>query len=222
MVLKSVFFDLDGTLLDTAPDFVYVLNTLLEENAERTLEDARIRATVSSGAKALIKLGFGIDEDHHRFEPLRLRLLELYSKHLADKSTPFPGILETLNYLQQNGIRWGVVTNKPLAYTQPLLNAISFPVAAAAVVCPDHTTHRKPHPEPLYLACKQTNCLPSEAIYLGDHQRDIDAGKNAGMRTIACNYGYIEEGEDPEIWQADHIVNHGNELIPLLQKYIQA
>lgn len=221
MSLKTVLFDLDGTLLDTAPDFIFVLNTLLQENDRQPIDDIRIRNTVSSGASALVKLGFGIGEDDERFEALRLRLLELYSLHLAENTRPFPGITETLAFLAANRIPWGVVTNKPLLYTAPLMEAMRFPQTASVIVCPDHVTHRKPHPEPLYLACKQSACSPAEAIYLGDHQRDIASGRNAGMPTVACHYGYIEEGEDPASWQADHIVKHADELPALLETYLR-
>ncbi len=221
MTLKAVLFDLDGTLLDTAPDFVTVLNTLLIEEGRDTLADDIIRATVSSGARALVQLGFNLNEGETEFERLRLRLLELYSAHLADATGPFAGIEDTLHFLREQSIAWGIVTNKPQAYTEPLMQQITLPgTPPATVICPDHVTHRKPHPEPLLLACKHLTCTPAEAIYLGDHRRDIESGRNAGMPTIACGYGYIEQGDSIHDWQASHIIEHASEIPAVLQHYL--
>lgn len=220
MTLKAVLFDLDGTLLDTAPDFVTALNTLLMEEKKATLDEQVIRNTVSNGAKALVQLAFPLDETDLEFERLRQRLLTLYSQHLADKTLPFTGINDVLMFLKQQQIAWGVVTNKPFVYTKPLLKKMPFPIAPHTVICPDHVTHRKPHPEPLLLACKQLSCKPFEAIYLGDHRRDIEAAQNATMLTIACAYGYIDPNEDIADWHADHIVQHAKEIIPILKTYI--
>ena len=195
MKIKSVLFDLDGTLLDTAPDFLKVLNTILTEESRPPVSEQQVRATVSSGASALVQLGFAIDEQHKDFERLRQRLLELYSLHLADETQPYKGINETLEWLQQENMQWGIVTNKPAAYTEPLLRQIPLATSPDIVICPDHVSHRKPHPEPLLLAFKKLQCTPPQSVYLGDHRRDIDAGRNAGMDTIACAYGYIETNE---------------------------
>ena len=127
-----------------------------------------------------------------------------------------------LCFLKQQKISWGVVTNKPFFYTEPLLKQMPFPVAPHTVVCPDHVTHRKPHPEPMLLACKQLDCKPFEAIYLGDHRRDIEAAQNASMKTIACAYGYIEAGDKVSDWHADYSVQQVKDIIPILQKIIKA
>jgi phosphoglycolate phosphatase len=219
MALKAVLFDLDGTLLDTAPDFATVLNQLRAEEKMLPLDYQMIRDTVSNGASALVRLGFAIDETHADFERLRQRLLRLYSQHLADQTQPFDGINDILHYIKQQQLCWGVVTNKPFVYTESLLKKMSFPLAPATIVCPDHVTHKKPHPEPMLLACKQANCKPFEAIYLGDHRRDIEAARNAGMLTIACAYGYIEKGDMMSEWRADHIIQHPREAIAILQHY---
>ncbi len=218
MTLKAVLFDLDGTLLDTAPDFVTSLNLLLVEEKKKPLDYQIIRNTVSHGAKALIQLAFPLEESHPEFEGLRQRLLTLYSQHLADKTQPFDGILDVLAFVAEQQLCWGVVTNKPFIYTEPLLKKMPFPVSPHVVICPDHVTHRKPHPEPMLLACKQLNCKPYEAIYLGDHRRDIESAQNASMKTIACAYGYIEAGDNIENWNADHIVQHVREIVPILQE----
>jgi len=218
MTLKAVLFDLDGTLLDTAPDFVTSLNLLLIEEKKQPLDYQIIRNTVSNGAKALIQLAFPLEESDPEFERLRQRLLTLYSQHLADKTLPFPGINEVLGFLKQQKISWGVVTNKPFVYTEALLKRMPFPVPPHTVICPDHVTHRKPHPEPMLLACKQLDCKPFEAIYLGDHRRDIEAAQNASMKTIACAYGYIEASDQASDWHANYTVRQVKEIIPVLQK----
>jgi len=209
----------DEHLLDTAPDFATVLNQLRAEENKSPLDYQVIRDTVSNGASALVRLGFAIEDTHPDFERLRQRLLALYSQHLADQTQPFDGIADILLYVKQQHMNWGVVTNKPFIYTEPLLKKMPFPLAPATVVCPDHVTHKKPHPEPMLLACKQANCKPFEAIYLGDHSRDIEAAHNAGMRAIACAYGYIEQGDNINDWPADHIIQHPREAIAILQRY---
>jgi len=222
MPLKAVLFDLDGTLLDTAPDFVVVVNALLAEHNKPALPADLIRATVSNGARALVQLAFGLQEGEPGFEPLRLRLLELYSANLAVETRPFPGIIPLLEHLQAHDIGWGIATNKPEVYTTPLLSALSFPSPPGSVICPDHVTERKPHPESIYLACEQLACKPQEVVYIGDHQRDIACGNNAGVPTIGALYGYIEADDDPVSWRATHLVRHADEIWPLLQPYINA
>lgn len=216
MILKAVLFDLDGTLLDTAPDFVTTLNLLLAEEKRLPLDYQTIRNTVSNGAKALIQLGFQIDETDADFERLRQRLLALYSLHLADKTQPFEGINDVLAFTSEHNMSWGVVTNKPYVYTEPLLKQMPFRIAPHTVICPDHVKHRKPHPEPMLLACKQIGCEPSEAIYLGDHRRDIESAQNAHMLTIACAYGYIDASDKVADWHADYTVQHAREVVPIL------
>lgn len=218
MTVKAVLFDLDGTLIDTAPDFIVVLNRLLNEEGLDALPEQPIRDTVSSGAKALVKLGFNIDETDQDFERLRLRLLELYSNHLAVYSKPFAGIAPLLQQLTERKLHWGIATNKPEIYTTPLLQQLNL--SPASVICPDHVQERKPHPESLHLAGEQLNCSPTEMIYIGDHQRDIECGRRAGAITITARYGYIEESDNPDHWQADHIVDSADELWPIIESYL--
>jgi len=201
--LRAVLFDLDGTLLDTAPDFLAVVNLLRAEHGREPLPFAEVRRTVSHGARALVRLAFGIGEDDARFEPLRQRLLALYEQHLLVETTPFPGIRELLRELAQRGVRWGVVTNKPSYLAEPLLARAALDPPADVLVCPDHVRRTKPDPEPLLLACERLGCRAAEAVYIGDHLRDIEAGRSAGMYTIAATYGYLEPDEAVEAWQAD-------------------
>jgi 2-phosphoglycolate phosphatase len=210
--LKAVIFDLDGTLVDTADEFIIVVQALRAEHDLAPIDEQIIRANVSNGARALVSLALDITEDEAEFESKRLRLLDIYMGVLGDTARPYPGIESLLVELESRGISWGISTNKPRAYTEPLLAKLAISPAPGSVVCPDDVSQRKPHPEPLYLNCKQLGCSPHEAIYVGDHLRDIEAGRRAGMYTIAAAYGYIEDWDKPENWQANSIVQASTDL----------
>lgn len=223
--LKAVLFDLDGTLVDTAAEFVVVVQQLRAEHDLPPMDPERISASVSNGARALVRLGLDLPYEAPEFEDKRQRLLALYSEVLGSAATPYPGILELLTELQARGIAWGVATNKPRAYAEPLLRALGLLAPGAArgdyatchsLVCPDDVTDRKPHPESLYRNCREIGCAPHEAIYVGDHLRDVDAGKRAGMYTVAAAYGYIEPDDDPASWGADALAQCSTELTTLL------
>lgn len=218
--IRAVMFDLDGTLLDTAPDFIEVLNQLRTEEGLRELPADAIRSGVSNGSKALITLAFAIDESDPQFERLRQRLLTLYLAHLAVYTKPFAGITQLLNTLAAHNIAWGIATNKPAIYTLPLMAELALEPAPASIICPDHVTRSKPDPESLILAGQQLGCTPQEIIYIGDHKRDIDCGKGAGSITIAAAYGYLNENEKATAWQADYCVNHADEIWPIVKKYL--
>ncbi|MFK7977638.1 MAG: HAD family hydrolase [Halioglobus sp.] len=205
--LRAVLFDLDGTLVDTADEFVPVVQTLREEHGLPAMEAQRIRENVSNGARALVKLGLGIEENAPEFEDKRIRLLELYSGVLGTLAKPYPGIVPLLERLEGANISWGIATNKPRPYTEPLLAKLNIQPAPGSVVCPEDVSDRKPHPESLYRNCKELGCAPHEAIYIGDHVRDIEAGKRAGMFTIAAGYGYIEPNDCAEDWGANLCVD---------------
>ncbi len=215
--LEAVLFDLDGTLLDTAPDFAVVLNQLRQQHHREPLPFHAIRETVSHGSKALVTLAFELHEGEQGFEDFRLELLDLYSRHLAVKTVLFPGINDLLVWLEQHGVPWGIVTNKPRQYAEPILSSLRLSHRCATLVCPEDVTNTKPHPEPMLLACEQIACRPENTLYLGDHRRDIEAGKNAAMKTLAVNYGYIEQHDPAESWNADFYVDHAREIQPLLQ-----
>ena len=214
--LKAVIFDLDGTLVDTADEFVPVVQRLRAEHGYDAMDPQRIRASVSNGARALVSLGLGINEDAAEFESKRLRLLELYSEVLGTIAAPYPGIESLLTRLQEKGIVWGISTNKPRAYTEPLLERLNIQPPPGSVVCPDDVNHRKPHPESLHRNCHELNCAPNEAIYIGDHLRDIEAGRRAGMYAIAAAYGYIEENDDPNDWGANAQALSSHDLLELI------
>jgi len=220
MTLQAVFFDLDGTLLDTAQDLGNALNRLLMERGKEPLPDVVIRRVVSDGANAMLALAFDVhlgDPDHAE---LRERLLAFYLEDIATHTRPFDGIEEIIAKLTSSSLKWGIVTNKPWIYTEALMAYCEFASTPAAIVCPDHVSQRKPDPEALFLACEQAQCEPQQAIYVGDHKRDIECGNKAGMPTIAVGYGYIREGDSHEKWQADHCVNSAQEIWPIIQAYL--
>jgi len=220
MGIKAVVFDLDGTLVDTAPDFVVSLKHLLKEEGVQAPSDKSIRNTVSNGASALVTLGFDLNEGDADFERLRQRLLTLYTRHLADSSTTFEGIDGLLGWLTEKGIAWGVATNKPALYAEPLMKALQLSPSNDCIICPDHVSERKPHPESLHLAATLLNCQTEEIIYVGDHKRDIECGQRANSPTIAAGYGYIENIDEALSWQADHTVSHANELQTIIEKML--
>lgn len=203
----AIFFDLDGTLVDTAPDFIRVLNQVRREEGLQPLPGRAIRDQVSNGARALVQLGFDLEENDPAHCRLLNRLLGLYAEGLAQESTLFAGIDGFLTQLEQHGIPWGVVTNKPSLYTFPLLQQLGLLARCGAVICPDHVTHKKPHAEPMLKACEQVGVAPAECWYVGDHLRDIESGRNAGCKTIAAGWGYLAPDENPAHWQPDYILD---------------
>ncbi len=219
--LKAVIFDLDGTLLDTAPEFIQVVHQLRDEHGMPRLPDELIRSYVSNGARALVTLTLGLQRDDEGFEDKRLRLLEIYAEVLGSATLVYDGIEELLNDLAAANIAWGISTNKPSAYAQPLLQTMNLQPPHSSLVCPDDVSQPKPHPEPLLLNCQHLNCRPEEVIYIGDHARDIDAGRAAGMATIAAAYGYLEAGEDPTSWGADAIVHDSRELASAIAQLLR-
>ncbi|MGF2736007.1 phosphoglycolate phosphatase [Marinobacter sp. DUT-1] len=212
-----VLFDLDGTLIDTAPDFIRCLNQLREQHGLAPLPPEQIRRSVSNGARAMIRVGFGLEPEHPEYTEKHTAFLDLYEAGVAVETTLFEGMEELLRSLEERDIPWGIVTNKPVRFAAPLVEALGLAQRCAAVVCPDHVAQRKPHPEALFLACTQIGAQPQTAIYVGDHERDIEAGRNAGMRTIAVRYGYIEKPETVDLWQADLIADTVSDLAKLLQ-----
>jgi phosphoglycolate phosphatase len=208
----AVLFDLDGTLLDTAPDFATALSRMVTERnlALPTIE--LIRTAVSHGSAGLVTLAFGLKPADADFEALRQEFLGHYRTCLTEKTRLFPGIEAVLAKLAERGIPWGIVTNKPEPYTRAILDGLWLPAPPQVVVCPDHVTRNKPDPEPLLLACQQLNIQPAETLYVGDHLRDIQAGNSAGCDTAAAAYGYLDGDENPSDWGAHYQVNHPSEL----------
>ena len=214
--IQAVFFDLDGTFADTAPDLADALNKTLLAHGQPRLAFDMIRPVVSHGGKALIELGFQISEADPRFEPLRQELLAYYKQDLATHTQVFPGQMQCIEHLVNEGIKWGIVTNKPAWLTDPLLASLDLRHQPCCIVSGDTIKERKPHPAPLLHACQLCNVHHANTIYVGDAQRDIIAGQRAGMYTVVARYGYIGQNDQPDDWQADAQMHHPDELIALL------
>lgn len=205
--IRTVLFDLDGTLADTAPDLAAALNALLTEESLPNLPFHVIRPVVSHGSTGLLRLGFGLKATDANFARLRERLLALYAADLCHETRVFPGVTELLAQLAARGINWGIVTNKPAFLTEPLIAQLALAHPPSCVVSGDTVPNRKPHPEPMLHACAIARAQPSETLYVGDAERDIRAGRDAGMKTLVALFGYIGENEKPERWGADGMIN---------------
>lgn len=232
---KALLFDLDGTLMDTAPDFFPAVNTLRQEHGLAPLADEVIRLQVSNGGWALTRLALdkpqlsaGLDantvnEKNADIQDQRQRLLDLYTIHIGEKSDLFAGITQLLETCNQLDLPWGIVTNKPRLYTEILLErlATKLPIleSCSVLVCPDDVKKTKPAPDPLFLAAKKINVSPEDCWYLGDHIRDVDAGNAANMYTIATLYGYIEPHDKPEDWEADLMVQSAEDVRQILLRF---
>lgn len=221
MTLEAILFDLDGTLLDSAPDFVATLDQLAEEFQLDNISEKLIRQTVSNGARALTTLLFGLTETDPAFVARRQRLLDVYAQYLGVHSDVYPGVIELLQCLERHDLRWGVITNKPERFAKPIMAQLHLPTPPQVLICPDHVVYTKPDPEPLLLACQHLHCSPKDVIYIGDHQRDIDCGKGAGCETIAAAYGYLHPDDDIHQWLADHVVDHPSDIWPIIKKRLQ-
>lgn len=220
MTRTGIFFDLDGTLLDTAPDFLICVAALRDELGMPPLADHLVREQVSNGSLALAALATGLRPDDPALIPHQQRLLALYQQELGNHAPLFDGLAASLAWLEANNIRWGIVTNKPLRYTEPLLAKRAWPYQPDSIICPEHVSQPKPHPEGLLTACRQTGCDPAQSWYLGDHPRDIDAGRAAGMQTVMCHWGYLTEQERHTHHGETATLHHGSQLLALLQQHV--
>lgn len=209
---QAFLFDLDGTLVDTAPDMAGALNRLRAEHDIAPLPYDVIRPWVSHGAMALVKLGFGKDLAAERLEALRLRYLDIYAAHLYVDSVLFPGMAGVLEALEAQGRAWGVVTNKPAFLTEPLLEGLSLHKRAGCIISGDTLPVRKPDPAPVRHACGLLGLPEAACVMIGDAERDIASARAAGSPSIAAAFGYVLEGDDPHGWGADAVVNHAEEL----------
>jgi len=210
---RLVLFDLDGTLADTAPDLAYALNQTLIRQGKPELPFPAIRPHVSHGGLALIRLGFGIEPEDPRFDALRQEFLDIYLANLTRETRLFPGMDEVLSSLETAAIPWGIVTNKPSWLTDPLMQQMARTDRAVAIVSGDTTDNRKPHPEPILYACKKAAVEPAGTLYIGDAQRDIEAGNRAGATTLTALFGYIGETDTPESWGADGTLSSPREIL---------
>ena len=212
--LDAVFFDLDGTLVDSAPDLVAAMQRLRVERGEPPADAAAVGTAVSKGGRAMLRRGFP-DAEESLIEELMPRFLELYSQAIATHTTTYPGVDDVLATLEARGVHWGVVTNKPGWLARALLATLKLDARCAAMVSGDCLPQKKPHPAPILRACTLANVEPARSVYVGDDLRDIEAGRAAGMRTIAAGWGYID-GEDPHAWGADLVLATPHALLPAL------
>ena len=221
-MIAAILFDLDGTLIDTAPDMGAALNNLLIEEGLAPIPLQIIRPYVSQGALVLTRLGFSEQVAESEIEPLRLRYLDHYRAIVADDSVLFDCFEEVLDRLEQRSIPWGIVTNKPQWLTTPLLEQMGLHQRAAVVICGDTLKKRKPHPLPLIVAAETIGIACKDCIYVGDDPRDIEAGRAAKMKTLIAAYGYISEDTSLDEWQAEGIIERPLDLLthPLVREYL--
>ena len=215
--IACVLFDLDGTLIDTAPDFVVVMESLLREYGVAEISESRVRQTVSDGARALVKTGFSMEESDPGFGERRQRLLDLYGEQLqTTRSALYPGMDDLLARLETAEIPWGIVTNKPEQYAVPLLRKLGLLERCGALICPDHVSATKPDPESILLACDRLGADPERTVYIGDHLRDMQAAKNADVIAVAAAWGYLSADCRVEEWPADFILREARQTESLL------
>lgn len=213
---QGVFFDLDGTLADTAPDLVAATNQLLIARNLTPKPYEFLRPYASAGARGLLEGAFGIHPDHPDFISLRDEFFGNYEKALLVESKLFDEMHHLLDQMDSAKLPWGIVTNKSARFTNPLVDLMGLGQRAIATVSGDTTPHSKPHPEPILHAARLANIDPTKSIYVGDDIRDVVAGKAAGMKTVAAAYGYCGCKEPPEAWGADYIIYQPLEFLPIL------
>ncbi|MGB0833525.1 MAG: HAD family hydrolase [Psychrobium sp.] len=213
---RAVLFDLDGTLLDTAPDLGSAANRLLERDNLPLLSRDVIYQTASQGSLALVKAGYGLNLEEAQYQQLRTEFLESYTAHINDETTYFDGVNALLDALDRHDIVWGIVTNKPTLYTQQLLEHYPRLANCAVVVCGDTLDVAKPNPAPLLLAANNIDIAPENIVYVGDARTDIEAAHGTGMPAIAANYGYIPSDDPASNWQGDHIIDRPEDLLEIL------
>ena len=215
--IRAVLFDLDGTLLDSAPDLAATAQTMRERRQMPALPLSAYRAHSGSGARGMLHVAFGMAAEHPEFDAMKAEFFDIYQGMLAEHTRPFDGVVELLDRLHNAGLPWGVVTNKAERFTLPLTASMPLFARAAAIVSGDTTPHAKPHPEPLFEAARRAGIEPQHCVYVGDDLRDIQAGRSAGMQTVAACYGYLGLGADTNAWGADKSIQNPLELLNWLE-----
>ena len=221
--MKAVLFDLDGTLIDTAADFIRIIQDMCRDKQCDVVAADLIRTQVSEGARAMVKLVYPeLDIEDPVFLAHRQRFLDIYGDDIAVETDLFDGMYPLLEALESQNIPWGIVTNKPRWLSEALLKALNLTERCAVLVCPEDVSKTKPDPEPMYMAAKRIQIQPEDCIYVGDHPRDIDAGRHAQMYTILAAYGYLplQHKDDLTAWQADCIVNTVAELQQVIHQLV--
>lgn len=216
--IRSILFDLDGTLLDTAPDLIFALNQLRNKHGLSDLPPSIVKPIATLGSKAMIKLAFDIDENHPLFNTLREQFFSLYENHIADSTRFFPNMERVLTQLDEQNISWGIVTNKLTRHTLELLKVLGFDHRPACIVCGDTLPTYKPDPAPILHACELLKQIPKHCIYVGDTATDVLASKAAGTNSLVALYGYINAEDKPLTWQADGYINDPEEIMNWIAK----
>ncbi len=217
MKLSCILFDLDGTLVDTAPDLIACLNFALERHDFSPVVAEHVKPHVSFGAIALINASIEKSIDDEKRAAILTTMLEEYEANIARYSHFFDGILDVLDFIETKNLLWGIVTNKRERFALPLIHALELKNRAACVICGDTTPNPKPHPAPLLEACKRANVSAVECVYIGDAAHDILAGKSAKMYTIAATYGYLQTNDNPENWGANALISSPQQLLAWLE-----
>ncbi|GHD57877.1 HAD family hydrolase [Jeongeupia chitinilytica] len=212
-MIRAILFDLDGTLADTAPDLGAALNRLLVEEGRPEQPYEAIRPLASHGARGLIGLGFGVGPDDASFSALRERFLAHYATALCERTVLFDGVAELIAAIGARGLPWGIVTNKPGRFTDPLVRELPLPVQPGCVVSGDTVGVAKPDPKPMLHAAEQLGVPAASCLYVGDAERDIEAGRRVGMKTVIADYGYISVDDQPIAWGADLRIAHPLDLL---------
>ena len=214
--VQAVLFDLDGTLIDSAPDLAAAADLMRTTRGLPSIELSAYRHMAGSGARGMLGIAFGMTSDHPEFNILREEFFTNYEQRLTQNTLIFPGVAEMLGDLVQRGTPWGVVTNKSQRFTTPLTEAMPLFATAGTIISGDSTAHSKPHPLPLLEAARRLNVSPERCVYVGDDERDIVAGLAAGMATVAVTYGYLGQKSDPSQWGAHATINSAQELLQLI------
>lgn len=214
---RAILFDLDGTLIDSAPDLAGAANALRAEHGLEPLPYEHLRPMVGAGARGMVGIAFGVVPGDERFEPLRDAFLARYEQAMLERTRLFDGIQVLLASMEAAGIAWGIVTNKAARFAIPVAEGLGLAPRAGALVCGDTTPHSKPHPEPLWEAARRLGHAPADCLYVGDDLRDVQAGRAAGMATLVAGWGYLGQGDHVDTWGADAIVESPSALLNWLQ-----
>ncbi len=215
--LDCVLFDLDGTLVDTAPDLIACLNSALIYHGFNTIAPEKVRPCISHGAVAMIEKSETKADSETQAQILET-LLNGYQDNILQQGGLFEGIEQTLQLIEDKGLKWGVVTNKRSRFTQPLMKALELTERAACIISGDTTNKSKPHPEPMLAACKQAQVKPENCVYIGDAKHDIMAGKAVNMKTLAAVYGYLTCEDKPDDWGADALIESPEQIKQWIEK----
>lgn len=216
-VTKAVLFDLDGTFADTAPDLAAALNQVRARHDLPPLPLEMLRPQASHGSAGLLRVGFGVEPGSERFDHLRGEFLSYYDAHICERTVLFPGMAELVDELEQHGLAWGIVTNKPHRFTVPLMHALGYAERAACLVSGDTCGHPKPHPDPLLHAANHIGVTTRQCVYVGDDLRDMQAAVAADMPGLVAAWGYIESLENTRQWPAQGSIDHPSQVLQFLE-----